>query len=48
MADFCRQCSEQLFGQDFGDLANIVKEPDMLLHTICEGCGNALVDKDGT
>jgi hypothetical protein len=44
MADFCRQCSEELFGRDFGDLKGLTTEEDTKkkLYTdvvICEGCG---------
>lgn len=46
MADFCMQCSIELFGEDFEDLAGIAKE-GQILHCICEGCGDALVDHTG-
>jgi hypothetical protein len=48
MADFCKQCSEDLFGEDFGDLANL-PEPDAngYSNVICEGCGMAKVDAKG-
>jgi len=44
MADFCKQCSEEMFGQDFGDLAF---GEDRLWEAICEGCGFTIVDGDG-
>lgn len=47
MADFCKQCSIELFGEDFEDLAQIAKE-DQLLRCTCEGCGDAVVTGTGT
>lgn len=47
MADFCQQCSIQIFGEDFGDLAKLFKAPTKYCHTICEGCGDAVVDEEG-
>lgn len=51
MADFCKQCSEKLFGEDIGDLANITKPGDQAegkyAVVICEGCGPIQVDVDG-
>jgi hypothetical protein len=51
MADFCMQCSERLFGEDFGDLAKITT-PEMWADerscvVICEGCGHIQVDPEG-
>lgn len=46
MADFCKQCSIDHFGKDFGDLAGQVPE-GTVLHTLCEGCANACVDHTG-
>lgn len=46
MADFCRDCSLEMFNKDFRDLADIVKE-GQVLRTICEGCGPILVDHNG-
>jgi hypothetical protein len=46
MADFCKQCSVEMFGEDFGDLANLCAEGQRA-HVICEGCGFTVVDKDG-
>ncbi len=51
MADFCKQCSLKIFGEDFGDLAGL----SMIVHTsfrmyckvICEGCGVTQVDHTG-
>lgn len=47
MADFCKQCSEELFGEDFGDLKGLCTEGDFV-QTICEGCGfDCVVDHEG-
>jgi len=52
MADFCRQCSHDMFGQDTGDLANISKVEDtnkgLYALVICEGCGLIQVDHTGS
>jgi len=48
MADFCRQCSIDLFGQDNGDLADLAEcGPDEGFSVICEGCGFILVNNAG-
>ena len=51
MADFCRQCSLALFGEDFGDLANLGDGRDLGpgegWPALCEGCGPILVDIEG-
>ena len=43
MADFCKQCSIQQFGEDFGDLAGLCTEMDnehnQYPNALCEGCG---------
>lgn len=46
MADFCKQCSIDTFGKDFGDLKGLCK-PDEMVHTLCEGCGSNLVNSEG-
>jgi uncharacterized membrane protein YgcG len=46
MADFCRQCSIEEFGQDFGDLAGLVS-PGSAGRVICEGCGITYVNHLG-
>lgn len=38
MAEFCKQCSEELFGEDFADFAGICQEGGLAV-VICEGCG---------
>lgn len=52
MADFCKQCSIDTFGKDFGDLAGITKQEDwehnhLAAVVICEGCGVIQVDPEG-
>jgi len=46
MADFCKQCSVNMFGEDFGDLKGI-PDPGQLADVICEGCGFTTVDHEG-
>lgn len=51
MADFCRQCSIELFGEDFRELAGLgngvpLKEGHGWT-VLCEGCGLTLVDDEG-
>lgn len=53
MADFCKQCSEELFGEDFRDLAGLLDDmedgPDgYFAEALCEGCGPCWVDNSGT
>jgi hypothetical protein len=52
MADFCKECSIEIFGEDFGDLANISTpedtEKELYACVICEGCGYIQVDHTGT
>lgn len=51
MADFCKQCSIELFGEDTRDLAGLgyglSLAPDEGFVVICEGCGYILVDEEG-
>lgn len=47
MADFCKQCSVEMFGKDFGDLANLCEDKTALPVVICEGCGVVQVDHSG-
>jgi hypothetical protein len=51
MAEFCRQCSIELFGRDHGDLAGITSRRDyqkgLAEVVICEGCGVIQVDPNG-
>lgn len=46
MADFCKQCSLQMFGEDHRDLAGIAP-PDGVALALCENCGEILVNHDG-
>lgn len=52
MADFCQQCSIEIFGEDLGDFAEAVKpylpfDSGFGLPVICEGCGFTLVAEGG-
>lgn len=51
MADYCKECSEILFGNDFRELADLSKPEDtakgVCVQVLCEGCGPTLVDHDG-
>ena len=47
MADFCKQCSEEIFGEDFQDFAGIQPTFGPLAAVICEGCGVTHVDFEG-
>lgn len=52
MADFCQQCSEELFDRDYNDLANLGDLNVPLQEgegypVICEGCGFIRVDRAG-
>lgn len=51
MADFCKQCSINIFVDDFGELAGITSEDDwaqgVAQTVICEGCGPIQVDPKG-
>lgn len=52
MADFCKQCSIENFGSDYGDLANLSTEKNtkngIFPVVMCEGCGTIQVDHEGT
>ena len=51
MADFCQQCSVEMFDMDFGDLSGLGDgkklEPDKGWLVLCEGCGPIVVDDGG-
>lgn len=51
MADFCKQCSIEMFGQDYGDLKGLGDgkelEKDFGWTAICEGCGYTIVNDEG-
>jgi len=46
MADFCKQCSEALLGEDFGELRGLCGE-GQTVEVLCEGCGPTIVNEDG-
>lgn len=46
MADFCRQSSIELFGQDFGDMKGLC-DSKSFIEVLCEECGFSSVDSDG-
>lgn len=52
MADFCKQCSIDMFGADYRDLAGLITPEEVYSGNeyptvICEGCGFITVDPDG-
>lgn len=51
MADFCKQCSEEMFGKDFRDLAELMNKEEYTegfgAAALCEGCGDIVVDYNG-
>lgn len=51
MADFCKQCSIEIFGEDFGDLEGITTPEQQaegkFCVVLCEGCGAIQVDVEG-
>lgn len=51
MADFCSQCSIDLFGEDSGDLKGLTTEEDikngLYAMVLCEGCGPIQVNHLG-
>ncbi len=51
MADFCRSCALDIFGECIGDLAGLSTPEDTAAHryafAICEGCGPIHVDHAG-
>lgn len=51
MASFCKQCSEDLLGEDYGDMAEIVSEEEeakgLMALVLCEGCGPIQVNRAG-
>lgn len=54
MADFCKQCSIELFGEDCKELAGLgepLTEEELKqgygFPALCEGCGCCLVDNEG-
>lgn len=51
MAEFCRQCSLSVLGEDFGDLSGLLSEEEsrsgLCVAVLCEGCGPTCVDHEG-
>jgi hypothetical protein len=51
MADFCKQCSIDNFGEDYGDLEGITTAENtadkLYASVLCEGCGAIQVDHEG-
>ena len=51
MSNFCKDCSEYYFGEDFHDLAGISTPDDtakgLYASVVCEGCGFTQVDHEG-
>ena len=54
MADFCWECTEELFGQQYArlnDFRNLISkeeyERDYVMRVLCEGCGWIIVDHNG-
>lgn len=51
MADFCRQCVKDLWGEDASDFVNITPEKDWsagkAVQVLCEGCGWIQVNPEG-
>lgn len=46
MADFCKQCSIELFGKDYGNFVDIAEDMGVAL-VLCENCGRIFVDQTG-
>ena len=46
MAEFCSQCSLEIFGEDHRDLAGLAKE-GFVVAVLCEDCGIIYVDEEG-
>ncbi len=48
MADFCRQCTQEIFGEDDSDLSELISKEDVddgyMAVAICERCGYIGVD----
>jgi len=51
MADFCKQCSLELFDRDSGDFKGLLTEEahkeGYFMPVLCEGCGPCTVDHTG-
>jgi len=47
MADFCKECSDKLFGPDTPNDLEGLCEPGEMVSVLCEGCGYIWVDHTG-
>jgi len=51
MADYCKTCSEYIFGADFKDLKGLIKEKEVKegfgIPALCECCGPIIVNHLG-
>lgn len=51
MADFCKECSIEMWGSDTKDLAGLITKEEVAKGlgavVICEGCGVIRVDHEG-
>ena len=48
MADFCKQCTQKLFGKELSDKLDMGIKKDEFIVLLCEGCGrNVRVLNDG-
>lgn len=51
MADFCKQCSIDVFGEDHRDMAGLTTPKDtaegLFMAVLCEDCGMCLVNHEG-
>lgn len=51
MADFCKECSIEMWGSDTKDLAGLITKEEVAeglgAVVICEGCGVIRVDHEG-
>ena len=49
MADFCRQCTIVVFGEEYADKNDMqgLCEPDEMAAVLCEHCGHTWVDNEG-
>jgi hypothetical protein len=52
MSSFCKQCSIDVFGEDFGDMADLSTAEDtakgLYAFALCEDCGYIQVDHTGS
>lgn len=52
MADFCKQCSFDMWGEDYGDMKGLSTEEHsksgLFSLVLCEDCGPCQVDHEGS